>query len=91
MVQPIAEIAVAAFPPASGALHGGNELDEAPVGEIDVGRHAGDGAAKFGGIVGDEIELVGVCFEDETIDGWFGDEVEMSDDFFGRDGHALRP
>ena len=73
MVQPVAEIAVAAFAPAPGAVHGGDELDEAPVGEIDVGRHAGDGAAQLGGIVGDEVEGIRVCFEDERIDGGFGD------------------
>ena len=57
-----------------------------------MGRHAGDGAAQLGGIVGNEVEIVGVCFEAEGIDGGFGGEVEMmSDDFFGRDGHAWRP
>ncbi len=90
VVEPVAEIAVAALAPSPGAVHGGDELDEAPVGEVDVGRHAGDGAAQLGEVVGNEIEVVGVCFEDEGIDGGFWDEVEMLDNFFGRDGHVLR-
>ena len=59
VVEPVAEIAVTPFGPAAPAVHRGDELDEAPVGEVDVGGHVRDCATQFGGVVGDEIEFGG--------------------------------
>ena len=83
MVEPVAEVAVAAFVPAAPPVHGGDELDEAPVGVVDVAGHAGDGATQFGGIVGDEIEVAGDYIEGGVFGSIFGNELGVWEGFFG--------
>ena len=87
VVQPVAEIAVAALVPAAPPVHGGDELDEAPVGDVDAGGHVGDGAPQSGGVVGDEVELW-VCLQAGTV-GAFGIELGVVRGFFGRLEHRL--
>ena len=89
VVQPVAEVAVAVLVPAAPLVHGGDELDEAPVGEVDAGGHVHDGATQFGGIVWDEVELRGV-FEDGVV-GVFGHELVVLDGFFVGLEHRLDP
>ena len=90
MVEPVAEIAVAALAPGPRAVHGRDELDEAPVGEVDAGGHAGDGAAQLGGIVGDEVQIVGLQFAHCLLGGGFGGAVEIVRGLFVRHGHDSR-
>ena len=87
VVQPVAEIAVAVFVPAAPPVHGGDELDEPPVGEVDMGRHVRDSRAQFGGIVGDEIQIRG-SFK-AGMGRLFGREFGVLVGFFGGLEHDL--
>ena len=86
VVQPVAEIAVAAFIPAAPAVHRGDELDEAPIGVVDVAGHACDGATQFGGIVGDEVEITG-AFEGGAFGSVFANDLGALERLFGRLRH----